>query len=75
MRTVPPILLQLTNNPLVDKYDISSLWKLSIGAAPVSAEMMVAFQKRFKTKYGMHITLSQGYGMSELCAYGVLGFG
>ncbi|EKM61768.1 uncharacterized protein PHACADRAFT_204921 [Phanerochaete carnosa HHB-10118-sp] len=63
--TAPPVLLLLTNHPLVDKYDLSSLRRLGIGAAPVSAEMMLACKARFARR-GWHLEVGQGYGMTEL---------
>lgn len=61
------MLLLLTNHPLVDKYDLSSLRRLGVGAAPVSAEMMLACKARFARR-GWHLEVSQGYGMTELSA-------
>src|SRR6202140_446110 len=36
---VPPIVLQLTNNPIVDNYDLSSLKMIFCGAAPLGPEL------------------------------------
>lgn len=65
--TAPPVLLMLTNNPLVDKYDLSSVRTLGVGAAPVSPEMMLACERRFASK-GWRVSVVQGYGMTELTA-------
>ena len=61
------MLLFLTNHPLVDKYDLSSLRMLGVGAAPVSAELVHACRARF-AKRGWHLNVGQGYGMTEICA-------
>ena len=62
---VPPVLLLATNSPLVDKYDLSSLRVMGVGAAPVSPPMILACQKRF-AKRGQYVSIGQGYGMTEL---------
>ncbi|GJE91085.1 AMP binding protein [Phanerochaete sordida] len=65
--TVPPILLMLTNSPLVEQHDLSSVRVLSVGAAPVSPEMMLACERRFARR-GWRVSVAQGYGMTELTA-------
>ena len=65
--TVPPVLLMFTNSPIVDKYDLSSLRVMVVGAAPVSPEMMLACKARF-AKRGWDVHIAQGYGMTEFCA-------
>ncbi|KAL1406689.1 hypothetical protein Q8F55_008395 [Vanrija albida] len=57
---VPPIVLSLVNSPNVHKYDLSSLKTFLAGAAPMSAELSQAFEKRFP-----HIAVIQAYGMTE----------
>ncbi|CAJ0650512.1 2714_t:CDS:2 [Entrophospora sp. SA101] len=57
---VPPILLQLVKNPVVDKYDLSSLKFIVSGAAPLSKELSKMFNDKFKK-----IPLKQGYGLTE----------
>nr|CAG8601365.1 12292_t:CDS:10 [Entrophospora candida] len=57
---VPPILLQLVKNPVVDKYDLSSLKFIVSGAAPLSKELSEIYNNRFKK-----IPLKQGYGLTE----------
>ena len=37
---VPPILLALANEPMVDTYDLSSLWLIVLGGAPVGSDLM-----------------------------------
>lgn len=66
MITVPPVLQFLTKSPLPDKYDLSSLRVITVGAAPVSPEMVVACRDRY-AKRGLRINVGQGFGMTELC--------
>ena len=44
---VPPILIRLVRDPLVDKYDLSCLRRFSTGAAPVSEEILQLLKKKF----------------------------
>ena len=49
---VPPILIRLVRDPLVDKYDLSCLRRFSTGAAPISEEILHLLEKRFpQTKF------------------------
>ncbi|WJX69504.1 putative CoA ligase ccl7 [Trifolium repens] len=57
---VPPIILALAKNGLVDKYNLSSLKYIGSGAAPLGKELMEECAKRFP-----HAVVSQGYGMTE----------
>lgn len=57
---VPPIIIVLVHSPNLDKYDISSLKRLLAGAAPLSKEVIKAFNKRLPT-----VELLQGYGLTE----------
>lgn len=60
---VPPILIRLVRDPIVDKYDLSHIQRFSSGAAPLSAEIIAQLQKKFPgTKF------KQGYGMTESCS-------
>jgi acyl-CoA synthetase (AMP-forming)/AMP-acid ligase II len=56
---VPPIVLALTNNPIVDNYDLSSLHTIFSGAAPLGEALTRSFIDRFGCK------VRQGYGMTE----------
>jgi acyl-CoA synthetase (AMP-forming)/AMP-acid ligase II len=56
---VPPIVLALAKQPIVDDFDLSSLEYMLSGAAPLSAELEVACGKRL----GCH--MQQGYGLTE----------
>ncbi|XP_039276697.1 4-coumarate--CoA ligase 1 [Nilaparvata lugens] len=59
--TVPPLMVFLAKHPLVDKYDMSSVRSVFVGAAPCSVETINAVKKRLKLK-----NIRQGYGMTEL---------
>ncbi|HUO71371.1 MAG TPA: 4-coumarate--CoA ligase family protein [Solirubrobacteraceae bacterium] len=56
---VPPIVLALTKDPLVDEFDLSSLEFVGSGAAPLSAELEVACGTRLGCR------IQQGYGLTE----------
>jgi acyl-CoA synthetase (AMP-forming)/AMP-acid ligase II len=56
---VPPIVLALAKNPLVDEFDLSSLELVNSGAAPLSAELEVACGERLGCR------MQQGYGLTE----------
>lgn len=57
---VPPIVLELSRNPLVDSFDLSKLEVLHCGAAPLSVEVANACSER------LGVRISYGYGMTEL---------
>ena len=63
MLLVPPIIIRLVRDPIVDKYDLSHLRRFSSGAAPLSAEILNLLQKRFP-----QTGFKQGYGMTESCS-------
>jgi acyl-CoA synthetase (AMP-forming)/AMP-acid ligase II len=56
---VPPIVLLLSNNPIVADYDLSSLHTLFSGAAPLGESLTRACMERLNCK------IRQGYGMTE----------
>ncbi|KAK0273050.1 hypothetical protein LTR35_012462 [Friedmanniomyces endolithicus] len=56
---VPPVVLQLSKHPCVDKYDLSSIRMLNSGAAPLTRELVNAVYSRIK------VPVKQGYGLSE----------
>lgn len=62
---VPPILLALAKSSLVENYDLSSLFQVSVGAAPVSKELTTTFKARFA-----NVSVLQGYGLTESTAVG-----
>ncbi|KAI6779717.1 Acyl-CoA synthetase (AMP-forming)/AMP-acid ligase II [Emericellopsis cladophorae] len=55
----PPIVLALGKQPVVDKYDLSTLRWINSGAAPCGRELVVAVWERLK------VGVKQGYGLSE----------
>ncbi|KAI8938829.1 hypothetical protein NX059_004691 [Plenodomus lindquistii] len=60
---VPPILIRLVRDPLVDQYDLSSVTRFSSGAAPLSEEIIQQLQNKFP-----QTGFKQGYGMTESCS-------
>jgi acyl-CoA synthetase (AMP-forming)/AMP-acid ligase II len=56
---VPPIVLALTKNPVVDNYDLSKLKTVFSGAAPLDEHLTRACMQRLKCD------IRQGYGMTE----------
>jgi acyl-CoA synthetase (AMP-forming)/AMP-acid ligase II len=56
---VPPIVLALAKQALVENYDLSKLRSIGCGAAPLGAEIMAACAER------LNCTVRQGYGMTE----------
>ncbi|PYP91139.1 MAG: 4-coumarate--CoA ligase family protein [Gemmatimonadetes bacterium] len=56
---VPPIVLALARQPLVDQYDISSVTAMMSGAAPLDAELETACARRVGCR------MVQGYGLTE----------
>ena len=56
---VPPILVALAKHPVVDQYDLSSLVRLTSGAAPLGEDLARAVADRLGCE------VRQGYGMTE----------
>jgi len=56
---VPPTILQLAKDPLVSKYDFSTVRMINSGAAPLTKELVNSMYNR------LHIPIKQGYGLSE----------
>jgi 4-coumarate--CoA ligase len=56
---VPPVVLQLSKHPCVDRYKLSSLRMMNSGAAPLTRELVDAVFTRIK------VPIKQGYGLSE----------
>ncbi|HEY0386288.1 MAG TPA: 4-coumarate--CoA ligase family protein [Pyrinomonadaceae bacterium] len=56
---VPPIILALTKNPIIDDYDLSKLHTIFSGAAPLSESVTRACIERLGCR------IRQGYGMTE----------
>ncbi|KXS16196.1 AMP-dependent synthetase and ligase [Gonapodya prolifera JEL478] len=57
---VPPIMIQLAKNPIVEKADFSSLRWIVSGAAPMAAELGVEVRQRCGAQ------IKQAWGMTEL---------
>jgi acyl-coenzyme A synthetase/AMP-(fatty) acid ligase len=55
----PPVVLLLAKDPIVSKYDLSSLQIVASAAAPLSRELGDAMYEWIK------IPIKQGYGLSE----------
>jgi 4-coumarate--CoA ligase len=56
---VPPVVLHLAKNPIVDQYNLRSLRMMNSGAAPLTKELVDAVYERLK------VPIKQGYGLSE----------
>lgn len=59
VQLVPPIIIRLVRDPLVDKYDLSCIRRFASGAAPISHEVLQLLEKKF---HGRGFT--QGYGLT-----------
>ncbi|KAL0913761.1 hypothetical protein M5K25_017246 [Dendrobium thyrsiflorum] len=57
---VPPLVLALAKNPVVENYNLSSIRIVISGAAPLGKELEAALSCRLP-----HAILGQGYGMTE----------
>lgn len=66
LTTVPPIITVLAKNPIVDRYDLSSLRSVGSGAAPLGQEVQDALRLRI----GPNCRFQQGWAMSELTCTG-----
>jgi 4-coumarate--CoA ligase len=40
VQVVPPIIIRLTRDPIVEQYDLSCVKRFASGAAPISAEIL-----------------------------------
>ncbi|CZR66986.1 related to phenylacetyl-CoA ligase [Phialocephala subalpina] len=60
---VPPIIIRLVRDPIVDEYDLSFVTRFSSGAAPLSEEIIHLLKKKFP-----NTGFKQGYGMTESCS-------
>jgi acyl-coenzyme A synthetase/AMP-(fatty) acid ligase len=55
---VPPMILHLANNPLADKFDLSTLKWMRCAAAPLGRGLI----KKVKSRLGDDVSITQGYG-------------
>ena len=60
---VPPILIRMVRDPIVDEYDLSCVARFSSGAAPLSEEIIQQLKAKFP-----NTGFKQGYGMTESCS-------
>ncbi|KAE9547391.1 hypothetical protein FO519_009399 [Halicephalobus sp. NKZ332] len=65
----PPVLVYLAKNPIIDKYDLSSLEIVLSSAAPLGKDLYNEVKKRLPTL--KHVF--QGYGMTEISFFTTLG--
>ena len=65
---VPPILLRIANDPIVENYDLSSIETIVCAAAPLSREVELAVE----TRVGGQCRVKQAWGMSELSPIGTI---
>jgi 4-coumarate--CoA ligase len=65
---VPPIILRLANDPIVEKYDLTSLETVVSAAAPLSSDV----EKAVVSRIGEQCRVKQGWGMSELAPIGTM---
>lgn len=66
LQIAPPIMVLLGKHPATAKYDISSVRRITCGAAPLSHSLQSECATRFKT------TVRQGWGMTEVTCMGLL---
>ncbi|KAI1434143.1 acetyl-CoA synthetase-like protein [Xylaria sp. CBS 124048] len=60
---VPPILIRLVRDPIVDRFDLRCVKRISSGAAPISEEILQLLKQKFPGS-----GFKQGYGMTESCS-------
>jgi 4-coumarate--CoA ligase len=60
---VPPILIRMVRDPIVDTYDLKHITRFSSGAAPLSEEIIQQLSAKFPGT-----GFKQGYGMTESCS-------
>lgn len=60
---VPPILIRMVRDPIVDTFDLSCIERFSSGAAPLSEEIIQLLKQKFPGT-----GFKQGYGMTESCS-------
>lgn len=60
VQIVPPIIIRMVRDPLVDRYDLSCIKRFASGAAPISAEVLQLLETKFPGR-----GFKQGYGMTE----------
>ncbi|OZJ01376.1 hypothetical protein BZG36_05625 [Bifiguratus adelaidae] len=63
---VPPVCLLLAKSPLVDSYDLSSITRIAVGAAPLGRDLELELKRRFSGA-----AVFQGYGLTEMTKVGL----
>ncbi|KAJ4305849.1 hypothetical protein N0V90_001381 [Kalmusia sp. IMI 367209] len=63
---VPPVIVAMAKHPATKKFDLSSIEKVSSGAAPLGREVSEEFEKLWPDR---RVNVKQGWGMTEVtCA-------
>lgn len=62
LSVVPPVMILLAKHSAVKKYDLSSLKRISSGAAPLGKDVMEECGKNIP-----QAKITQGYGLTEAC--------
>ena len=60
---VPPIIIRMVRDPIVNAYDLKHITRFSSGAAPLSQEIIQQLAAKFPGR-----GFKQGYGMTESCS-------
>ncbi|KAJ5174936.1 AMP dependent CoA ligase [Penicillium canariense] len=66
LHLVPPVALLLATSPVAQKYDLASLRRIVISAAPLKKSVQLLLKKRLP-----HTSICQGYGLTE-CSGGII---
>lgn len=66
---VPPIILQLVKNPVVEEFDLTKLKLLAImsAAAPLAPELLTAFENKFPRVQVQEVSTASFYFASKCC--------
>lgn len=62
LNLVPPLVIRLVRDPIVDKYDLSCVRRISCSSAPLSKEILQLLSKKIPWA-----GFRQSYGMTETC--------
>lgn len=65
LQIVPPVAILLAKDPRVEKYNLSSVQSILCAAAPLSKELGLAIEERFKKLWGIKMYCWQAWGLSE----------
>lgn len=55
----PPVLLFMNKHPMVEKYDLSSLRNIILGAAPVSSELILDTRAKLRARGAKDLEITQ----------------